>query len=55
MPGPIRIKFEGAMDQVMNRGDRPEPDARDDGDDGDCREFLETDTVTSGRCASRCL
>jgi len=55
MPGPIRIKFEGAMDQVMNRGDRPEPDARDDGDAVDCREFLETDTVTSGRCASRCL
>ena len=32
MPREVRIEYEGAMDQVMARGDRREAMVRDDGD-----------------------
>jgi Transposase IS200 like len=39
MPRPLRIEYEGAVCQVMSRGDRREPIFRDD---ADRQRFLET-------------
>jgi len=50
MPRQVRIEFEGAMDQVMARGDRREAIVRDD---GDRRTFVRTLGEASVRAGFR--